>query len=64
MTFNEFVAECVRVPRGFRAGQHAFAMLHAYRPDLSMQVVGKNGLDPFYSDKYLPAFFEFVGENW
>lgn len=51
-------------PDPWRFGQTCFNVLHDVRPDLSPKVRGNHDLDPFYVDHKLPAFFEFLKENW
>ena len=47
-----------------RKGQWAFNCLWMWRPDLSEQIRGSYNLDPFNNDDRLPAFWQFVEENW
>lgn len=49
-----------------RYGQRAFNLLHQYRPDLAVKVVGTD-IDPFYASRYddrVSNFFAFVMDNW
>lgn len=65
-TYEQYVGACFTHRQSFptqRAGQAAFNVLHALRPDLSEQVRATD-LDPFYQDDRLADFFEFVEKEW
>ena len=65
MTFAAFVAELIIAEKyRQRPGQLAYNMLRKVRPDLADQVRGQQGIDPFHRDDNLPAFFQFVEDNW
>lgn len=67
MTFDEFVSEwAMKSARQTlqRDGQFAFNLLCDVRPDLSEQIRGGTDLDPFYRDENLPAFWEWLRNNW
>lgn len=70
MTFYEYIAAVTKRLRVYnleRAGQAYMNELGLYRPDLYNKVMdaefGSN-VDPFYNDKNLNRFLEFVGTNW
>lgn len=75
MTIHEFImkvhrkqAEAKRMPGDLRPGQIAYNCLHDERPDLCAKIMeseeSKNDYDPFYRDEKLPAFWQFVVDNW
>lgn len=61
--YIELVASTQKAEPEWRVGQTYFNVLHMYRPDLSEMVRG-NDIDPFYQDKCLPGFLDFVGAYW
>lgn len=64
MELWEFLSQIKRVPREQRQGQYAFNLLVMVRPDLSEKVRGSMNNDPFYNDRKLPNFIQFVSDNW
>lgn len=64
MELWEFLRDMKKIPRTQRPGQYAFNLLCQVRPDLSEQVRGVYRLDPFYNDRFLPYFIQFVSDNW
>lgn len=66
MTFEEFVlsVQGVRLPKGLRRGQFLVNELHRVRLDLAKRLTAEKDYDPFYDDKRLPAFWDFVMRNW
>jgi hypothetical protein len=49
----------------WREGQTAFNFLNAMRPELADQIRNDpTGIDPFYVDANLPAFFAWLEEHW
>lgn len=74
MTFEEFVLEVDRTYRAslaagatVRLGQVAFNLLDNEKPDIANEVVSttaNDGVDPYYNNKNLPAFYKFVEERW
>lgn len=67
MTYGKYLAECGRVYQGWagkwRKGQTYFNVLWQERPDLSKKIRGTD-LDCFYMDERIPAFLEWVRNNW
>ena len=66
MTFEQFVVEAEGQARNmpcYRRGQAYFNLLVHVRPDLAEQVRGSL-CDPFYQDKKIGAFMEFIGARW
>ena len=63
-TFENYLRAVHHVPREQRRGQWAFNVLHEMRPDLSDHVRGNVELDPFHQDSKLPAFLEWVANQW
>jgi hypothetical protein len=49
--------------RGLRGGQSFYNVLSYHRPDLAQKIAGTE-FDPYYDDKNIPAFLEYVGSNW
>ena len=48
-----------------RKGQIAWNELYEVRPDICRLIMaGAREIDPFVDDSRLPAFYEFVEENW
>jgi hypothetical protein len=72
-TFEDYVVHCAHVPRrtstygmdtgNMRAGQVYMNELDTLRPVLAQQVRNAD-LDPYYIDERIPAFLEFVMNNW
>jgi hypothetical protein len=65
MTFEEYVTKCSKMTpeqSGQRRGQFYSNTLHGIRPDLANAVPFE--VDPFYFDRNIPAFLDFVGSNW
>jgi hypothetical protein len=44
--------------KGWRKGQAMFNALYALEPDLANIIRGQYGVDPFYRDDFIPAFYE------
>jgi hypothetical protein len=64
MTFDEFVTLVASAKRpDWRKGQTYFNYLTVFDPSLSKKVSMTEN-DPFYDDSRLPAFLQWVGENW
>lgn len=62
---QDFCAALKRKPDALRKGQFAMNLLSARRPDLYDRLMQEDReLDPFYSDDRLPAFFDWLRENW
>jgi hypothetical protein len=49
-------------PKFLRAGQAAINRLYEFRPDLWEEVSGTQD-DPYYDNKKIPAFMDWVAEN-
>lgn len=64
MELWEFLRDMTRIPQEQRPGQYAFNLLCQVRPDLSEQVRGRLQVDPFYNDRFIPNFIQFVSDNW
>jgi hypothetical protein len=47
-----------------RIGQHMFNMLCDYNKLLANEIRGDNVLDPFYNDKKVPVFLNYIIQNW
>lgn len=66
MTFTEFtlyVIEYDRIHHKQRSGQAAYNALWEARPDIADRVRGTK-VDPFYEDRRLLAFWNFVQAEW
>ena len=66
MTFEEF-SDLVNLspkPEHLRPGQYAWGMLHTHNLDLGIQIMQMRDVDPFYDDECLPAFWDWLKENW
>lgn len=61
--FREHIEHVLTFERKWRLGQCAFNEMLNYRPDFAEQVRGDSGLDPFYRDQNLPAFFQAAVER-
>ena len=46
--------------KNWRLGQTAFNVLCDIHPLLAEKVRGNGDIDPFYVDKHIPKFFEFI----
>lgn len=68
MTFNQFLLLGLRYygdqQPHLRLGQAYYNFLHSNNPDLALSVIDTDDVDPFYDDKFLPAFFAFVAIHW
>lgn len=53
-----------RVPNGLRAGQVAFNELSKVRSDLCDKLFNQRHCDPFNNDNNLPAFWQFLKDEW
>ena len=66
-SFEEYVVDVAKMYREYpslRLGQCYFNALIDYKPELAEKVRGRPSLDPFYQDKNIPAFLEFITNNW
>lgn len=61
---NYLIALQTRHPQ-IRIGQHMFNTLCDYNLKLSRDVRGQlDNIDPYYNDKNIPAFLEYIIQNW
>jgi len=67
MTFEEWLSEAAKYAitnnREQRRGQAYYNYLSSVRMDLTNNIVGTK-LDPFYDDRRLNEFIEYVKKNW
>ena len=66
MTLLEFgheVRQTRKLNKGWREGQTYVNVLAQVRPDLSAKVLDLQ-IDPFYQDEHIPAFLQYVHDNW
>lgn len=64
MTFNEFLVMAYGYHDAeLRQGQHMINELSRVRPDLYKTVSGAS-LDPYYDNKKIDAFINWLGQNW
>ena len=47
-----------------RVGQHMFNMLYDHNKLLANEIREDEILDPFYNDKKVPVFLEYIIQNW
>lgn len=47
-----------------RVGQHMFNMLYDHNKLLANEIREDGILDPFYNDKKVPVFLEYIIQNW
>lgn len=67
MSFEEWRLDLTEFAKNrpeWRIGQVAFNSLCEVRPEIADRIRGNGALDPFYIDANIPAFAEFVRENW
>jgi hypothetical protein len=67
MTFDEWLSGAVKYAinnnKTQRRGQAYYNYLASVRMDLTNNIVGTK-LDPFYDDRRLNEFIEYVKKNW
>jgi hypothetical protein len=67
MTFDEWLSGAVKYAvtnnKEQRRGQAYYNYLASVRMDLTNNIVGTK-LDPFYDDRRLNEFIEYVKKNW
>jgi len=64
MTFHEFQKKAEsNIPPRIRRGQNLFNVLHDIKPELANSIRGSE-IDPFYHDKRIPLFYEWLYLNW
>lgn len=67
MTFEEWLSEAakyaVKNNKEQRRGQAYYNYLSSVRMDLTNNIMGTK-LDPFYDDRVLEDFIEYVKRNW
>lgn len=52
-------------PPSIRIGQHMFNTLCDYNPNLAKDIRGQlDSIDPYYNDSNVPAFLNYVIQNW
>lgn len=72
MEFNDFVTKWAtsldEVIEDQRPGQWAMNLLGVFRPDLYEEIMQRDistpGVDPYYVDRNLPAFWVVLSELW
>ena len=61
---NYLIAFQTRHP-SIRIGQHMFNTLCYYNPNLAKDIRGQlDRIDPYYKDSNVPAFLNYVIQNW
>lgn len=50
--------------KGIRIGQIYFNVLYDCNVELAKNIQGSAHADPFYDDRNLTAFFDYIKENW
>ena len=66
MNFPEYVTKALKVHHAnpeLRVGQSYFNTLYDIKPNMANTIRGTN-LDPFYQNRIIPAFLDWVEENW
>ncbi len=63
MTIDEFLRKALEPQRATRPGQRFINLLYEVKPSLAYNLK-KFKLDPYYTDRLLPAAIQYTVDNW
>jgi hypothetical protein len=61
---NEVVNEYDESYPQLRWGETYLHILAKYQPNMVLKIVKENNVDPFYNDKLIPKFLDYVQSHW